>query len=407
MPRDQIRVGIFHPADPLAAIPGGVETCVRSILKWAPADLEYTLFGATSDPRARPVGREMVIRFGGREARYLPIVTADPTSTRHAFPLSIRYQWALQRYARNGRISDIDILDFHRIEPVAFFRRDPRPKYLTLHDDMVVLRDAQCDMGWRHAPWLYELTEQWLLPRCAHVFSVSQSAVMRYRATHSALAERFSFIPTWVETDIFHPARTHEERIALRTRVSKSLDLPACEIITSVGRLDRQKDPLFLLDSMRVALRSRPDLFLILVGDGTLRPQVEARLRLPELSGRVRLLGVQSAADIADLLRISDLFVLASSYEGMPRVVLEALATGTPVVTTDVGEVELVVKHGRNGVIVKTRTTDELAGAICEAMSRSEALRGAPCERAVAPYLAQHVLSRVYSCHRGNVPATI
>jgi glycosyltransferase involved in cell wall biosynthesis len=86
----------------------------------------------------------------------------------------------------------------------------------------------------------------------------------------------------------------------------------------------------------------------------------------------------------------------------MPLAVLEALATGTPVVSTNVGEVGLVVKDQRNGVIVKTRTADDFARGICEAMSCSERLRGVPCTSAVEPYLAQHVLSRVYDRHRGR-----
>jgi glycosyltransferase involved in cell wall biosynthesis len=407
MPIDQIRVGIFYPADPLGHIPSGVETCIRGILKWAPADLEYTLFGATSDPLARPVGREIVTSFGGRQARLLPIVAADPTATRQPIPLSVRYQWALRRYAREGALRDIDMLDFHRIEPVALFRKDPRPKYLMFHDDMAALRDPHCDIAWRHAPWLYELAERWLLPRCAHVFSVSQSAVVRYRSVHPNLAERFSFIPTWVEQDVFRPVRTHEERSALRGRIAESLNLPAdCRIITSVGRLDRQKDPLLLLESVRIALATRPDLFLVLVGDGILRRQLEAEIRSRALSERVRLLGAKPAAEVADWLRISDLFALSSSSEAMPIVVLEALATGTPVVTTDVGEVRRVVTDGRNGVIVEKRTADHFARAICDALSRAEVLRGAPCENAVAPYLAQNVLSKLYDRHRGKLPGT-
>lgn len=403
-----IRVGIFHPADPLGIIPGGVETCIRSVLKWAPTDLDYTLFGATSDPRARPVGREIVARFGTRHARYLPIVTADPTATRQAIPLSIRYQFALQRYVRRGALRDIDVLDFHRIEPTALFRTDPRPKYVMFHDDMAVLRDANCDIGWRHAPWLYDLAEQWLLPRCTHIFSVSQSAVVRYRASYPKLADRFSFLPTWVDTDVFRPARTPEERRSLRERLSESLNLPAAsKVITSVGRLDLQKDPLFLLESVGIALKTRPDLCLLLVGDGILRRELETKIRAQDLSDRIRLLGAKSAPEIADLLRVSDLFVLSSSYEGMPIAVLEALATGTPVVTTHVGEVGLVVTDGRNGVIVKKRTADHFARAICDAVSRSELFRGAPCETAVAPYGAQNVLKRVYDRHRGNVAAGV
>jgi glycosyltransferase involved in cell wall biosynthesis len=398
-----LRVGIFHPADPCGHIPGGTETCIRSMLKWAPADLEYTLIGATSDPIQRPVGREIVIQIGQRAARYIPIVSADPSSTRSTLPLSVRYQWALRNYMRRGCERHFDVLDFHRVEPVALFRDDPRPKYLTIHQDMTVIRDQNCDIGWRHAPWLYDLIERWLFPSVDRVFSVRQTAIERYRAAYPRLADRFGFIPTWVEPDVFSPLRDKSQRQLLREQIAASLGFQSgAQILISVGRLDRQKDPLFLLEALKGALKTHPNLHLIMVGDGILRPHVEATMRTPDLRGHVSLLGARRPAEIADLLRVSDVAVLASAYEGMPRVVLEALAAGTPVVTTDVGEVRLVVEDGVNGFVVTTRTPDNLARAICEALGRVEVLRGAPCERAVAPFLAQRVLSKVYNYHRGE-----
>ena len=132
-------------------------------------------------------------------------------------------------------------------------------------------------------PWLYEVAEQWLLRRCAHVFSVRQSAVI---GTHDLPSARGAilFHPDMGRNQTFFILRVRAKNaVALRSALSESLNLPVCKIIISVGRLDRQKDPLFLLDSMGVALKTRSDPFLILVGDGTLRDQVETKMRSPEL----------------------------------------------------------------------------------------------------------------------------
>jgi len=92
--------------------------------------------------------------------------------------------------------------------------------------------------------------------------------------------------------------------------------------------------------------------------------------------------------------------VLSSAYEGMPIAVLEALASGVPVVTTKVGEVERVVRHMINGIVVREATPQSLGEGLCAALHRLKTLRGAPCERAVLPYRPERVLSRYYENHR-------
>jgi glycosyltransferase involved in cell wall biosynthesis len=112
------------------------------------------------------------------------------------------------------------------------------------------------------------------------------------------------------------------------------------------------------------------------------------------------LLGALSPERIAGWLRIADLFVLPSSYEGMPIALLEALATGLPVVVTDVGEVRLVVRDGVNGFISTAQTADAFADACKAALRSIDALRGGACLRAVAPYTPERVLTQVYENHR-------
>jgi glycosyltransferase involved in cell wall biosynthesis len=84
----------------------------------------------------------------------------------------------------------------------------------------------------------------------------------------------------------------------------------------------------------------------------------------------------------------------------MPIAMLEALATGLPVVSTDVGEVRLVVQDGINGQISATREPASFADAILRALSRAEIMRGAACEQAVNKYRPEPVLENIYANHR-------
>jgi glycosyltransferase involved in cell wall biosynthesis len=318
-------------------------------------------------------------------------------------PLTLRYMWALGGCLRHVSHANFDILDFHRPEPIVLCRRDPRPKNLVLHQDMSVIRRESSDIRWRHWPWLYEAFETYILRRVEHVFCVRQSAIDRYRARYPGSESKFEFIPTWVDVETFSPCADAPARDDLRRRVRAELGFAAdAVLLVSVGRLDRQKDPMLLLDALRVARRREPRLCLAMIGDGILRPQVEEKIRASGIGDNVGLLGALPPARIVDYLRASDLFALSSAYEGMPIAVLEALAAGLPVVTTDVGEVRLIVTSGINGAISTAHTPDALADAFLLALSTLDTMRGAPCTDSVKQYGPDAVLGRVYQLHRAQ-----
>jgi glycosyltransferase involved in cell wall biosynthesis len=395
------RIAICHPVDPAGHVPSGIDTFIRGVLKWAPPDLDYVLFGATSDPIERPVGKPANVTLGDRQIQYLPLTWMNSSATRSVVPLTVRYVWALRRLIRRGDLEHFDILDFHRIEPAILFRNDPRPKNILLHQDMSILRSGSSDIMWRYAPWLYESIERRSFREMKRIFAVRQTAVLRYARIYPEIAARFAFMPTWVDTTVFYPERSNGARDLARASLLSDLriDTNSCLLIF-VGRLDRQKDPLLLLEAVREAIRSTPRIHLIIVGDGELRSEVESASRANELQGKVSVLGVKRSTEIAQLLQISDLFVLSSAYEGMPIAVLEALATGLPVASTDVGEIRLLVTDGVNGQISAGRTPSQLADAINLALQQIDRLRGAPCENAVMPYHPTSVLGRIYDNHR-------
>lgn len=398
-----MRVGIFHPTDPAGHVPGGIDVFIRGILRWAPPDLEYVLLGATSDPVRRPLGQMQWIETGGRPLQLLPVVEADASAARGRLPLTVRYLAGLRRAHRSGLLQNIDAMDFHRIETALAFHRDVRPRNLFLHQDMAVLRDPNCDIGWRRAPALYEFLEAQAFSRLQTIFAVRQSAVDRYRLRFESIADRFRFIPTWAEPDRYF-AVSPAQRQGLRTALAAELSLPVdAPWIASVGRFDRQKDPLLMLEALRLRMLQGGQEHLVMVGDGTLRTEVESAIARLGLGRRVHLTGALPAARIAPILQAADLFALTSAYEGMPIVVLEALGAGLPVVTTDVGEVRRAVHHDRNGFVVRERTPAALAGAFEHVLRERTRLAGLPCSEAASEFTPERVLGTVYDNHRAQI----
>jgi glycosyltransferase involved in cell wall biosynthesis len=118
-------------------------------------------------------------------------------------------------------------------------------------------------------------------------------------------------------------------------------------LVVSVGRLERQKNPTMLVN----AIESVPNAKLLMVGQGKLRANLEGRKR-------VHLLGVRD--DVPDILAAADI------WEGLPLAVIEAMASGLPVVATAVGCVPEIVQHGRTGLLIRRGDQIALIAALRE-----------------------------------------
>jgi glycosyltransferase involved in cell wall biosynthesis len=114
--------------------------------------------------------------------------------------------------------------------------------------------------------------------------------------------------------------------------------------LLSVGRLDREKNPLLLIDVIAALRKADPDWRLVIVGDGPLRAQIEARVEELALTDVVDVRGyVPIDGELPVLYSASDAFLHVSWTEGVPQVLFEAFAAGLPVVATDVGGVAQAV----------------------------------------------------------------
>jgi glycosyltransferase involved in cell wall biosynthesis len=140
-------------------------------------------------------------------------------------------------------------------------------------------------------------------------------------------------------------------------------------VFTCVAGLRPQKNHRLLLQAFAQAAPQLPDVLLLLVGppdrlDPAYAESLKALAQELGLGQRVRFLG--SRADVPDILRATDVFVLSSDYEGNPLSVLEAMAAGLPVISTAVGGVPELVQHSATGLLVPPSD----AGALAEAMTQ-------------------------------------
>ncbi len=136
------------------------------------------------------------------------------------------------------------------------------------------------------------------------------------------------------------------------------------KILLCVGRLDPQKDPLWLLEVFPALQKQIPAVQLVFVGQGPLEAALKNAIDRENLASSAHLLGWR--ADVPQLLKAADVLVLPSRWEGMPNIVLEALASGTPVVSTEVEGISELVIPGETGYIIPSRNTEAFVQALVE-----------------------------------------
>ena len=133
-------------------------------------------------------------------------------------------------------------------------------------------------------------------------------------------------------------------------------------VVGMIAPLKPQKAPFDFIKVAEVVHRLRPDVQFLVVGDGELRGAMETEVDRLGLSDVVRMLGWRR--DSAEIMRCLNVFVLTSLWEGLPRVYLEALASGVPVVGTRVDGVSEVVREGINGYLVDPGNVPALADRV-------------------------------------------
>ena len=190
-----------------------------------------------------------------------------------------------------------------------------------------------------------------------------------------------------------------------RSQLAARLNLPQnTRFVLFAGRLHPQKQPILLAQAMaqlKKQLLSQPatgsaiEPHLIIVGKGELEHKLRQTVSQLGIETSVTFLGSMPQADLAELYRACDLFALTSAYEGLARGSLEALACGTPVVTTRAGETPRFLSAD-SGIVCDRPTAKGLAQCWQTVLCAPEKFPASACARVAAPYDAKQVVETLY-----------
>ncbi len=234
------------------------------------------------------------------------------------------------------------------------------------------LRVAERDSFFRS--WLEKRTNR-LVSRYVCV----SSGVAQWACDHLALdASRLEIIPNGVDLDRFANAPACD---------LSSWGIPkGSQTLAFIGRLEEQKDPLTFLKLCHALMQRRGHLHAIIVGDGPLREQAESYAAACGISERVHFTG--RLADISGILRAATVFVLTSRWEGMPNVVLEAIAAKCPVVATHVEGISELIPDPSSSQVAPVGDLPALFAAVEQTLDHPQE------SDQIATSLQQHVRNR-------------
>jgi glycosyltransferase involved in cell wall biosynthesis len=197
----------------------------------------------------------------------------------------------------------------------------------------------------------------------ARAVTACSSDLARRAIALGADPQRIEVVPYGVDIERFKP--DSQARAELRARAGVGTHRL---MLVSAGRLVRKKGFEYLIDAVaRIPPTERP--VLVLAGDGDLRAELEARAAGAAVADSVRFVGNQTQDEVGRWLAAADVVAVPSvrddsgNVDGLPNVVLEALASGTPLVTTPAGGIGSVVEAGRTGFVVAERDPAGLAAS--------------------------------------------
>jgi glycosyltransferase involved in cell wall biosynthesis len=269
-----------------------------------------------------------------------------------AAPLALLAGWRAARAV--ARRSGATVMHGHWVVPggvTAALARPALPLVVSLHGSDVYVAETLAPA---------RAAARRVFARAGFVTACSQDLGQRAVAL-GAEPSRLEVVPYGVDSERFRPDA--EARAAGR----RELGVADTETLAvAAGRLVKKKGFEYLID----AIAEAPGIRLALAGDGTLADELRQRAAARGVTGRVAFLGNRSQDEVARLLMAGDVAVVPSvrddsgNVDGLPNVVLEALASGTPLIATRAGGIGSVVEHGRTGLLVAERDAAALAAAL-------------------------------------------
>ncbi len=376
-----------YPTDPRVQKTGGIETAINGYFSFASKNTPLKLVGvdALGDLKTKSWNR---VAWKGSFFDFFPLFVEKDLDRRTFPPLNLRFIYHFWK-SKKLIFKEPAVLNLRRVDHVLPFWFDFRfPLILTIHGTSKNIHLPNESWVGKIRP-LYLMIERFSLLRADKIFCVSEEGVSHYRKRLPGCPQKVEWVANWVDFDLFAPQNL--------VRCRREFNLPlGKKILLFVGRLEKVKDPDLLLQTLREVKLRCPDIVLAVAGDGAEKEQL--LVRHSDLKNALIFLGTVPHAKLPELFSAADCLLLTSHFEGMPRVVLEALATGVPVVSTAVGDVSKVVINGQSGYVVSSRNAQAIAARVVDVLNSRPNL--AACRNAIANFEATAVLEKIESVNQ-------
>ena len=214
---------------------------------------------------------------------------------------------------------------------------------------------------------VFRQAERWAARRCQKLISVCDAMTRQYVNARIATPEMFTTIYSGMDVEPFlDPPRSREE-------VRAELGFQDDDIVVGkVARLFNLKGHRYLLEAASQIIEKCPRARFLLVGDGPLRDQFEARISRDGLADHFVLAGLVPPGRIPELLHATDLVVHASVWEGLARVLPQSMIAGKPVVSFEIDGAPEVVLHEETGLLVQPESVEGLIESVTRLASDQE-----------------------------------
>ncbi|UCE73106.1 MAG: glycosyltransferase family 4 protein [Methanomassiliicoccales archaeon] len=293
---------------------------------------------------------------------FYPLVVYPEKKERYYIPQTFKFIFKLYRY-KNAILSKGNVLHIQRIDHTIPFLFPQKKGKIVLYFHGAASKGYLTGIGFKSKfkGIIYLMLEHLILPKVDKIITVSRKDERFYTTKYPYVSKKITTIPIPLDLNLFK-VRNDKKTLCKKYGLDDRH-----KIILYAGRFSKVKGIDLIIKAFVNLNRVIPNTYLILVGKG----EDERRLRklISDLKAtNIKFMGSLAHDEMPYILNCADVLVMASLTEGLPTIVLEALACGLPVVSTDVGDISSVIKNEKIGYLIEERNEDDLKDNLIRAL---------------------------------------
>ena len=386
----RVHVALFNSGEPRGLKVGGIETYIRDYIQFHPDDIDL-LFVGPDELGDLTLDQVNTVTFRGRSFKFLPLSRMNEDAIKYPDSIMgsdtfrfLKLLWQkrglLRQVLKGGNYS----AEIRRVEYAPFFTYLGVPFVQMVHVWGDKSKPMSSILGKHH--YIRTGTEYLSAALCYRFYTVNPDVTAMFKKNYKPFGKKFDTLTTWANTELYRPTPFTADG-TLR--------------LLFAGRTDDFKRLDIMMEAV-AALRSKVSdpVEFHYVGDGDLTkyPEFTAIEDITVRHGR------KAAAEVAQVISHIDIGLLTSEFEGMPRFVIECMASGRPVVALHLPQLERITRDGVSGYLVPRSDTQiqAIAQAIAETWNGIKASQYAP--EKVADCVEAHrpttLLKKIWNDHR-------